>query len=159
MLSNIRIAPKFDVNEDIDALLARQKQKSNSVAAKEINAKQQSAERNSNFTMDIDNRWARGKVGSSHGTKFTSEPSRVAQMLEFGDEHSWTDAVRTSFQSQTHEKLFRSMKVVVPERQAGASQRRPSSAMNMRDFRSDIDSSKSVISSQHCRVWWHFTRF
>ena len=160
----MRISPKFDANADVDALFAEQRRKSLGDTEKESNQKKAysyNMQRNTFSALPSNNFWMK-RSDYNRKLVYTAEPSRVAHMLEVGDQ-SWIDSVRTSsLLSQTQEKLFRSMKVLVPE------QRRPTSASSSvvyRERRQDGGAAKTVLSSQHCkvmllymhdvfRIWW-----
>jgi hypothetical protein len=151
LLSNMRLSPKFDANADVDALFAEQRRKSLADTEKESNQKKAynyNMQRNTFSALPSNNFWMK-RSDYNRKLVYTAQPSRVAHMLEVGDQ-SWIDTVRTStLLSQTQEKLFRSMKVIIPE------QRRPTSANSSvasRERRQDGGASKTVLSTQHCKV-------
>jgi hypothetical protein len=144
LFSEMKIKPITVDNSDVDALLQMRRVDSlkegvNFERQRYINTIKNNHYSSSSSVQSI--RHSIGRPGAHHVSRFSTESSRVAQLLDQSDHHAWVASARSTLRSHAEEMLFRSMKVVLPEKQVGSSTRRPSSAGGTR-----------AISSVHTKV-------
>jgi len=94
-----------------------------------------------------------GTSSEKNRNKYLTEASKISRALEQSSNQPWVESVRSSFRSQTQEMLFRSMKVLIPERKVGDGiPRRPSSAHGLRGSRTaEGIEVKPTLSAQHSK--------
>lgn len=158
LFSEMRITPKEDKNAEVDDVLIQIQRVS---SRKEIESFERQRYLNNVKSLGSTNQ---GSInhGSSRGrnaNKYSTEASKISRVLEKSGDQPWVESVRSSFRSQTQEMLFRSMKVLVPERKVGdVIPRRPSSANGLRAGGSrtlESYDTKPALSVQHAKVCDH----